>query len=102
MASEKLPITHKLASAETHLEGSTHFIVFHLQSQRQILSKPRKERKKNVLDGSSIRPIVPDTHAALREITNSKPSLDARVTYSEGGAERWAMAVSSHVPRMGV
>jgi len=35
-----------------------------------------------------MRRIVPDTQAASLEITNSKPSLDARVTYS-GGEEVW-------------
>jgi hypothetical protein len=28
--------------------------------------------------------MVPDTQAALRGITNSNPSPDSRVTYSEG------------------
>ena len=31
-----------------------------------------------------MRRIVPDTQAALLGITNSKPSFDARVTYSGG------------------
>lgn len=31
-----------------------------------------------------MRRSVPDTQAVLRGITNSKPSLDTSVTYSEG------------------
>lgn len=37
---------------------------------------------KDVLDGSSMRRIVPETQAVLRGTTNSKPSPETRVTYS--------------------
>lgn len=36
------------------------------------------------LVGSSIRRMAPATQAADRRMTNSKPSLETRVTYSEG------------------
>lgn len=38
----------------------------------------------DILDGSNIRRIVPDTQAVLRGITNSNPSLDTNVTNSDG------------------
>lgn len=36
----------------------------------------------HILDGSSMRRIVPETQAAWREITNWKPSCETKVTYS--------------------
>jgi len=42
------------------------------------------------LVGSSIRRMAPATQAADRRITNSKPSLETRVTYSEG----WEVIIS--------
>lgn len=46
-------------------------------------------RRQDSLDGSNMRRIVPDTQAVLRGMTNSNPSPDTRVTYSdcEGGFE---------------
>lgn len=41
----------------------------------------------SVLVVSSIRLIMPATHAASRRTMNSKPSLEIRVTYSEGCAD---------------
>lgn len=38
----------------------------------------------NGLVGSSIRRMAPATQAADRRTTNSKPSLETKVTYSEG------------------
>lgn len=39
----------------------------------------------HVLAGSSMRRMVPETQAALREMMNSKPSLETNVTNSEFG-----------------
>ena len=39
------------------------------------------ERHRNILVGSNILRIVPDTRAASRLMMNSKPSHDTRVTY---------------------
>ena len=42
---------------------------------------------RGVLDGSSMRRIVPETQAVLRGTTNSKPSPETRVTYSAGDVD---------------
>jgi hypothetical protein len=44
----------------------------------------RKVNRSVLLEGSSMRRIVPDTQAALRGMMNSNPSPDTSVTYSEG------------------
>lgn len=41
----------------------------------------------NLLEGSSIRRIVPETQAALRGRTNSNPSPETNVTNSESVAD---------------
>lgn len=44
--------------------------------------KERVGSEGDVLDGSNIRRIVPETQAVLRGRTNSKPSPETTVTYS--------------------
>lgn len=41
-----------------------------------------------ILEGSSMRLMVPETYAALLGIINSKPSFDANVTYSAASESR--------------
>ena len=63
MASENLPIKHQVSRRAEQLPTAFSPLL---------------------LEGSSMRRIVPETHAASREIMNSNPSSDTRVTNSDG------------------
>lgn len=64
---------------------------FHMVSMWVIFHNARK-RGVGVLEGSSMRRIVPETQAVLRGRTNSKPSPETRVTYPSGDADMLFLA----------
>lgn len=48
------------------------------------VDRNEQDYRENRLLGSNIRLIVPEMHTASLVSTNSKPSLEIKVTYSEG------------------